>query len=192
MLRKQQGFCAHVSAGNTLFSPSGGWVATHHMELCPIAPGLRALDCGYFLCEQKVTKESLRGRLRASFPPLRSGHDAFALPLRTPVRTRPPYLCFAIRFCVVSVCNPVIAPGSSERRCDRSVTARLCPDIVTEPEVNRRVLPLAPLSLTRANTGACAVVFVSDRTICVSALRRHLPREPSEAGRGGRGRRNGA
>ena len=147
------------------------------MGLCPIPPGLRALDCGYFLCEQKVTKESLRGRLRASFPPLRSGHDAFALPLRTPVRTRPPCLCFAIRFCVVSVLIPDIAHGLSDVHCDRFVTARLFPDIVTGPEVNRRVLPLAPLSLSGANTGAGAVVFVSGRTIYISEIGRASCRE---------------
>ena len=130
--------------------PPPGVGGTHRMVLCPIAPGLRALDCGYFLCEQKVTKESLRGRLRASFPPLRSGHDAFALPLRTPVRTRPPCLCFAIRFRVVSVLSPVIDTGPSERRCDRFVMAQLYPVIATGPEVNRRVLPLAPLSLSGA------------------------------------------
>ena len=130
--------------------PPPGVGGTHRMGLCPIAPGLRALDCGYFLCEQKVTKESLRGRLRASFPPLRSGHDAFALPLRTPVGTRPPCLCFAIRRCVVSAPSPDIAHGLSEVLYDRSVAARLCPVIATGPEVNRRVLPLAPLSLSGA------------------------------------------
>ena len=120
------------------------------------------------------------------FLPLRSSHNTFALPLRTPFG-RGLRVC-ALRIVGASFLDPVLTLLPVPPRCFAAVSDL---NIVSNHSLGTVLIDQCSL-LRRACANVCGLGVCFVVRFFVAALRRHLPREPSGADRVGSGRRNGA